>query len=459
MDQIPAQAKNQARERIVTGNVWTTVWWLAWPSVITMLLQTANGLVDAVFVGRLGAAALSAVGLASQIMMILMSVVTAVSVGATALIARFVGANEPNQAEHAARQSLVLGVVISVGAGLLAYLAGPTLIAAMGGKGEDLRLGVLYLNILLLGVTPYFLMVILTGVFRGMGDMKTPLIVMSAMTVVSLVGDYVLIFGIGPFPKLGVAGAGIATVTSRIVATVMFLAYLPKSHLPRCLHGRWRPAWDWFRRILSIGTPVFVQGFLRTAASMTYFSILGLTPDGMYAIAALTIGLRTEALAFMPGLAFSVAATSMVGQNLGARQPERAEKSAWAAAWQGVWVMGAIGVLFILFARPIAGVFTNDAKVLPLAASYLWLNGISEPFLALAMVLTGALQGAGETRLPTAATIFSLWFVRLPLTYYMAVTLKLGSWGAWAAMSGSTILGGLLMLAVFKLSRWKDTEV
>ena len=458
MDEI-LEPGNRIRDRIVNDNVWKTVWWLAWPSVITMLLQTANGMIDIAFVGRLGADALTGVGLASQIMMILMSISTAVSIGTTALVARFIGANERKNAEEAVRQSILISFILSIGAGILVYLIGPSLIREMGGQGEGLRLGVAYLNILLLGVIPFFLMFVLTGVYRGMGDMRTPLIVMSVVTVVSLVGDYLLIFGIGPFPRLGVAGAGIATVLSRCVAMTMLLVYLPKSHLGRALRGSWRPVWSWFRRILNIGSPAAVQGLLRTGASMTFFGILGRIPEATYAIAALTIGLRTEALAFMPGFAFSVAASSMVGQNLGARKPERAAAGAWASAWQGIGVMGAIGLLFILFAHPIASVFTNDPKVLPLAASYLQLNGISEPFLAIAMILTGALQGAGETRLPTIATVVTLWFIRLPLCYYLTLTLGLGSLGAWIAMSGSTVLAGLATLAVFKLSHWQDIEV
>ena len=459
LDEVIAQPKNMIRERILTGDIWKTVLWLSLPSVATMVLQTANGLIDGLFLGRLGAAALGGVGLASQINMILMSIATAVSVGSTALIARYVGADDTKNAERAVRQAIILSVIISLASGVLAYAFGPMLIRAMGGRGEGLRLGTVYLNIVLLGVTPFYLMIILTGVFRGMGDMRTPFWVMVAMTVISIIGDYVLIFGIGPFPKLGVAGAGIATVISRLVATVMYLAYLPKSHLGRSLRGSWRPSWDWSRRILSIGSPAAAQGLLRTAASMTYFAMLGATAQGIYAIAALTIGLRTEALAFMPGFAFSVAATSMVGQNLGARQPDRAEKGAWAAAWQGVAVMGTVGLLFIIFARPLASMFTTDPNVLPLAAAYLRINGISEPFLALAMVLTGALQGAGETRLPTVATVVTLWFIRLPLTYYLAITLGLQSTGAWIAMSGSAILGGLATLAVFKWSNWKDRAI
>lgn len=443
----------------MTGHVWHTVWWLAWPSVVTMLLQTVTGLIDAIFVGRLGPDALGGVGLASQVMLILMAVSSAVSVGATALVARFTGGGDPAHAEEATRQAIIISILIALVSGFIVYIYGPAIISAIGGEGEAIRLGVTYLNILLLGVVPFFLMFVLTGVFRGMGDMRVPLVVMIVVTVISLVGDYLLIFGIGPFPALGVVGAGIANVTSRVAATVLLLIYLTKSQLPLALRGSWRPRLDWFRRILNVGTPAAVQGLLRTGASLLYFSILGMTPEGVAAIAALTIGLRTEALAFMPGFAFSVAATSMVGQNLGARQPERAEQSAWAATWQGIWVMGAFGAAFLLFAEPIASIFTPDPEVIPLAAGYLRINSVSEPFLALAMVLTGALQGAGETRLPTAATILTMWFIRLPLTYYLAITLGLGATGAWIAMSASTILGGLAMLWVFKASNWQDTLV
>lgn len=278
-------------------------------------------------------------------------------------------------------------------------------------------------------------------------------------TVINVVGDYILIFGIGPFPKLGIAGAAIAVVTSRIISTTMLLAYLPKTLIPNAFKGSWKPSWGWFARILNIGYPAAVQALLRTGASMTYFGILTRTSEGENALAALTIGLRTEALAFMPGFAFSVAAASMVGQNLGARQQERAKKGAWAATWQGIVIMGGIGMLFVLFSRQIADLFTNDMHVLPLAASYLWINGLSEPFLALGMILTGALQGAGETRLPTLATILTLWVIRLPLTYLLAITLHWGALGAWIAMSSSTVISGIAVLGIFKWANWAEKEI
>ncbi len=449
------------RDRIVgTDHVWATVWWLAWPTVITMLLQTANGWLDAAFVGRLGAAALSGVGLAGQVNMVLMALVTAVSVGSTALVARFVGASEPRDAEESVRQSILLGVIGSLVSGVLLVLVARPLLVYMGATGEALRLGLTYFYILMLGVTPFYLLLILTGVFRGMGDMWTPLIVMGVVTVISLAADYLLIFGIGPFPRLGVVGAGVATTLSRIVGAAMLLVFLARSSLRGSLRNGWRPDWRWFGRVLNIGGPATIQALLRTGASMTYYSILGLTPQATLAIAALTAGIRTEALAFMPGFAFSTAATSMVGQNLGADQPGRATRSAWAAAWQGIWVMSIFGLLFYIFAEPLARTFTpGEPEVVALIVSYLRINAISEPFLALSMILTGALQGAGATRAPAVATITTMWLVRLPLTYYLAIVLGLGATGAWISMSATSVLSGIVMLAIFKWSSWEETKV
>lgn len=459
LDKLPPNRRDEIRDRIISGHIRKTVWWLAWPSVITMLLQSANGLIDVAFVGRLGAEALSGVGLAGQVMMILMALITGVSVGTTALVSRFVGANDAGSAEEVVRQSMLLSVVVAALSGGLIYFTGPILISAMGGAGESLELGVVYLNILLVTVLPFYLMFILTGVFRGVGEMRTPMIIMAVVTVWTVTWDYLLIFGIGPFPRLEVVGAGIATGSSRVVAMLLFLYFLPRTSVGGAFRGSWRPSLSWFRRILNIGTPASLQGLLRTGGSMTYFAILGLTPEATYAIAALTIGLRMESLAFMPGFAFSVAATSMVGQNLGARKPDRAAQGASVAAWQGVGIMGVVGLIFVIFAHPIASIFTDDPIVLPLAAAFLRINGIVEPFLGLGMVLTGALHGAGETRVPTAITISTMWLIRLPLTYYLAISIGMGAVGAWIAMAGSTTLSGLLTLAAFRRSNWQEKNI
>jgi putative MATE family efflux protein len=424
-----------------------------------MILQSINGLVDAAYVGRINASALSGVGMASQMMVIMMAVGTAASIGATALVARFIGADDKENALKALRQSIIVAVILSALAGIPAYLFGPWFLKVMGASGDDLRAGTLYLNVVLLTITPYFLMMVLTGIYRGVGDMVNPLIVMLIATVVAVVGDQILVLGLGPIPRMGVLGAGIATNLSRVLAMVLFIAWLPRINMKLKRSDPWTPDWGWFLRILKIGAPAGLQGVLRSTALMAFFGILHRTTESLYGTAALTVGLRIEALAFLPGFAFSVAATSMVGQNLGAGQPDRAEQSAWTATWQSIGVTSVMGLAFILFAYPICRCFTTDPNVLPLAAGYLRINGISEPFLALQMVLTGALQGAGETKLPAWSTIITQWSIRLPLTWYLAITAGLNSLGAWISMSGTTVIGGLVMLTIFKLSHWKETEI
>lgn len=448
------------RDRIVNGHVASTVWWLAWPSILAMILQSINGLVDTAYVGRLSASAMSGVGMASQIMVILMAVGTAASIGATALVARFTGAGDSENAEKALRQSVLISVILSALAGIPAYIFGPWMLhKVMGASGGDLASGTLYLNVSLIALVPYFLMMVLTGIYRGKGDMVNPLLIMLIATVLAVFGDSVLVLGWGPVPRLGVLGAGIATDVSRFLAMTLFIAWLPRVGMKIRLSDKWALDWDWFLRILRVGAPAGLQGVLRSTALTAFFAILHRTHESLYGTAALAVGLRIEALAFLPGFAFSVAATSMVGQNLGAGQPDRAEKCAWTATWQSIGVTSAMGLAFIFLAYPISRCFTQDPGVLPLAAGYLMINGISEPFLALQMVLTGALQGAGETRLPAWSTIITQWSIRLPLTYYLAITAGLNSLGAWISMSATTVIGGLVMLIIFKRSNWKETEI
>lgn len=459
MDQVAEQSRNAIRDRIVSDNIWKTVVWLSLPSVATQILQNAYSIIDGKFLASIGAPALAGVGVANQVFMVLTALANAVMIGATALVARFVGAGDTEEAEHAVRQSLILTAIVAAAMGLVAIATGYPIMRVIVHNADGYQQASIYLSMLLIGLIPTFLMLTLTGIYRGLGDMMTPLIAMGVMTVLSIAGDWLLIFGIGPFPRMGVAGAGISYIVSRTVAMIIYLGWLPRTHLGKSLRGSWRPAWSWWKRVLNIGTPAFAQGILRTVGSMMYYGILGRSSEGLNALAALTIGLRMEGIAFMPGLGFSIAATSMVGQNLGAKKPDRAERGAWAATWLGMLTMGVTGMAFVVFSRQIAGAFTSDVKVIPLAASYLVLNGLTEWALALNMILTGALQGAGETRFPTIVSVVTMWFIRLPLTYYLALTLHMASLGAWIGMSGSTLLSGLGMLLVFRRSSWKDRRI
>jgi putative MATE family efflux protein len=215
----------------------------------------------------------------------------------------------------------------------------------------------------------------------------------------------------------------------------------------------------WAKRIVNIGAPASLQALLRISSMLGYTRILAATAEGTAALAALPIGLTAESIAFMPGLGYSMAATALVGQSLGAKRTDVASRYAWMATAQACVIMTIMGIVFYVFAYPFARWFTRDALVIEVAAGYLRINAYSEPFLALAMVLSGAFQGAGDTRTPTWITFVSMWLVRLPLAYLLALTLGYQTLGAWWAMAASVMLSGVLTAVLFRRGNWKRIKV
>ena len=436
------------------------VWSVAWPSVLTFSLMTSNSILDRIFVGWLGRDALAAVGVGGQVLFLLVSVSMAITTGTTALVARFVGAEELRDARRATGQSLALGVVTGVLGMAAGYAGTAALLGALGIAPEAERACRAFLHTALLGAVPMFVLNVLSAAFRGLGDTRTPLKVMLAANAVHLLGDWTLMLGHWGFPPLGVAGGGIAMSVSHAVALALMWRYLRRSPL----RGADAVAMatlrlDWARRILRIGVPAAMTALLRTTSLMGFTKILVLTREGTNAVAALPIGLTAESIAFMPGFGFSVAASALVGQGLGAKDARGAERYGWSATWMAVLTMSAMGAVFYLAAEPFARLFTTDPRVLPVAVSYLRIMAVSEPFLACGMVLTGALQGAGDTLRPTVLTAITFWGLRIPLAYALAIGLGMHASGAWAAMAASTVVGGLVTVQLFRDGRWKRVRV
>ncbi len=445
---------------ILTGHISSTVWRLTWPSAIALGIQTLSNNIDRWFVAQLGGNQIAALGLAQNVLMLLLGAVVAISAATTALVARHTGAGNHNEAEQAARQSLyfaafgslvIIAIVIPTGRPLLSLMAGHAHgIVSFGHK---------YLLISLVGMIPLFMMTVTIAAFRGIGDMFTPVILTLSSAVLTALLDWVLVLGhLGATP-MGLPGAAWSSVISRSVACVLGIAFLYRSPLRQSITLLRPIDCTWLRRLVSLGLPAGLQSILRTGASIVYFSFLGKLAGSESAMAALTLGLGIEAISYMPGFAFSAAAAAMVGQNLGAKEPERASHAAWACTKQSVIVMTIMAILFYSFAGIIASYFTRDAEILRLTVSYLRINALSEPFIALSMTLTGALQGAGDTRSPAVVTFLTLWIIRLPLTYWLAVTLSLGAVAAWWTMSISMIVSGLIITGIFATGRWKAVKI
>lgn len=435
------------------------VWALAWPLVLANLLQTLNGFQDRFFVGHLGPDALAAAGVGGQLMFVLFGVAMSISVGATALVARFKGANDLAQARLATNQALWLAALTSLICLALTYPVREFVIRGMHIDAAATKLCIQYAGITLLGVPGLFVMMSLSSAYRGIGDMKTPLIVTIVVNLVHVLGNVLLIRGNLGFPALGLAGGAIALVTSQYVGALACLILLRRTSLAGSLRAAPRLSQEWAQRILKIGIPALWQNMSRIFSMLMFTLVLARAPEATAAVAALTIGLTSESIAFMPGFAFSMAASTLTGQALGARDPRRAEQSALVALQQGIVIMIVMGVVFFVFARPFAHIFTDDSRVVDLTVSYLRIAAISEPFLALGMILTGALNGAGETSSPAWASVFSMWAVRLGLAYALITVAHLGAVGGWWAMSLSTIVGGIAAYGLFRWIPWKEKKV
>lgn len=448
---------------ILSGPIGTGVLTIAAPSVITMLVNTANGFLDSFFVGGLGPHALAAVGVGMNLSFLLMSAAMAVTVGTTAIVARAVGEDDLEQARDATRRSITLIILIALAAALPMILLRNGILRLEGLDSETLPLASDYLLVTLLGMPFQFVMLTLAAAYRGIGDTIRPFYVTVGACIVHAFFNWLLIFGNLGFPKLGLTGGAIAMGLSQIAAMTLFFALLPRTRLGALWGGDWSLDSAWAKRLCAIGLPAAGQQVLRVGSMTLFQTLIGRFGAGSAAIAALSIGLRSESLAFMPGFGYSIASSAFVGQNLGADQPDRAKRGAWIATFQAMGVMTAMGVIFFVFAEPFVRLFVREGrpdeveKTIELAVAYLRIAAISEPFLALGMVLTGALQGAGETKSPTYITGITMVAVRLPLSWILLKTF--GVHGAWWAMSISTMLQGLAVVWLFRRGTWLSTRV
>ena len=450
-------------DSILDGPIPQAIVRLAAPSVVTMLVQSANGFLDSFFIGGLDWRALAASGVGMNLSFLLMSAAMAVTVGTGAIVARSIGARNLEQARDATRQSLVLIAVIGVGVMLAMLALADTILHLEGLDAKTFALASPYLKMTLLGMPFQFVMLTLGGAIRGLGDTVRPFYVTLGSCFVHALFNYLLIFGNLGFPRMGLTGGAVAMLLSQLVAALLFAFFLPRTALGNLRGGSWRLDPVWAKRLLRIGLPAAGQQVLRVGSMTLFQTLIGRFGVGSPAIAALNIGLRSESLAFMPGFGYSMAAAAFVGQNLGAKQPDRAKFGAWQATFQAVAVMSLMGVVFYVCAEPFARLFIRKgdpaevAETIELAVAYLRIVAIAEPFLALGMVLTGALQGAGETRGPTILTAITMVGFRLPLA--AALLHFFGIHGAWLAMAISTVVQGIGTVILFRRGTWLKQKV
>jgi MATE family multidrug resistance protein len=431
---------------------------LALPAMGEQLLSMMVGIVDTFLVGHLGAAPLAAVGLANQWVFMATMLFGAIATGSTALIARFIGAREPDQANEVLRQSILLGALIGMIATLLGSSLAQHAVTLLGAQQDVIGLGTSYLRV----VSSIFffstLMFIGNASLRGAGDTKTPLFVMLVVNGVNIVVAWTAINGPFGLPQLGVVGSALGAATGRLVGGLLVIGILLRGRANiRLRLANLRPDGALIRRILRVGLPSGLEQLLFRTGHMVFARILA--ELGTVAYAANQVAMNGWSLSFMPGFGFALAATTLVGQSLGAEDPEGAQRRGYTAYRMGAALMAAVGFAFLLFPAQIVGFFTNDPQIIAIGTMPLRMVGLIQPLLAASMVFSGGLRGAGDTRWPMMITGGSIWLVRLPLAYLFALVLGWGLPGAWTALALDLSLRGLLNFLRFRGGRWKTVKV
>jgi putative MATE family efflux protein len=431
---------------------------LALPAMGEQMLSMMVGIVDTFLVGHLGASPLAAVGLANQWVFMAMTLFGAIATGSTALIARFIGAEDPEQADQVLRQSMLLATGIGLVASTLGLLFAPAAVLALGAQGEVIQLSTDYLRV----VSSIFffstLMFVGNASLRGAGDTRTPLFIMLVVNAINVVVAWTAINGPFGLPRLGVVGSALGAATGRLVGGVLVVAILLRGRAGiRLRLAALRPDLDMIRRILHVGLPTGLEQVLMRTGQMFFARILA--EMGMVAYAANQVAINALSISFMPGFGFALAATTLVGQGLGAEDPEGAEQRGYVAYRIGAGLMTVIGLAIVLFPAQIMGFFTNEPEVIALGTMPLRVVGLVQPMLAASMIFTGALRGAGDTRFPMVVTGASIWFVRLPVAYLLALSLGWGLVGAWSAMALDFSLRGTVNFFRYRSGRWKTIKV
>jgi len=434
---------------------------LAWPVIIANFLQVLATTIDLVMVGRIGVAEVAAVGVGGNLVFFTFTVMIGVTSGTIALVARATGARRPRQADHFLFQSLVAGGLLSIPMLVVGVVFASDIVAPFSppaGESTVRALAADYVAIIFFSTPALFVIFIGTAALRAAGDTKTPLIIGAIENVVNFAINYTLIFGNFGFPALGVRGAAIGTSLAYFTGAMLFLGLFVDHRVRVGIH-RERPLANWstIRRVLRIGIPAAAEQFAFQIGILLW--IVMIVSFGEAAIAAHQIGLRVQSFAFMPGLGLSIASSALVGQNLGAKNPDRAERSARESTKMSIAVMGAIALFNFAFAPWIALAFAEPGEAIDLAVTFIRLHATSIPAVGLFFTLSGSLRGAGDTRWPLYASVLGTYAVRLPLSFLLGYTLSLGLVGVWVALPVEYYLRSVIVAQRFNSGAWKGTVV
>jgi putative MATE family efflux protein len=440
------------------GPVGSAILLLAIPMVLEMSMESIFVVVDMFFVGRLGPYAQATVALTESLITIVYALAIGLSIGVTAMVARRIGERDPDGAARAAAQAIWLGLGVAAVLGALGACYAPRLLAMMGADEEVLTKGVGYTRVLLGGNASVLLLYLINAIFRGAGDAAIAMRSLWLGNALNIVLVPCFIFGLGPFPELGVMGAAVATTIGRSAgALYAFRRLLRPGSRVRLYAAHLRPDWGVMLRLMRLSGSGTLQIFIGVASWIGLVRIL--STFGSEALAGYAIGVRVILFALFPSWGLSNAAATMVGQSLGARDPERAERAVWLAAFYNLVFLLAIGLVFLIFAPQIARLFSADVEVQRYAVLCLRIVAIGFPAYAYGMVITQSFNGAGDTWTPTLLNLLVFWAWEIPLGWFLAKPAGAGPVGIFVAIAVAYATLALVSALVFRRGRWKHQTV
>ena len=431
---------------------------LAIPMVLEMCMESLFGVVDVFWVARLGADAIATVGLTESMLIVLFALALGIGMSATAMVARRIGEKQPAAASVAAVQAILIGVVVSTIAAVLGFTFAPDLLSAMGASAEVIRTGSGYTRMMLAGSITIFQLFLINAVFRGAGDAATAMRALWIANAVNILLNPCLIFGLGPFPHMGVLGSAVGTTIGRGigVAYQLWVLMSGRSRI-RVSFADFRVDLGVMQRIFRLSLGATFQYLVQMTSWIGLIRVVSLF--GSSAVAANTLATRIVVFAILPSWGMANAAATLVGQNLGAGKPERAEHAVWRTGLYNMIFLGTVGVLFITFAEPIIGIFTSDPQVFPLAVTGLRFFSYGYISYAYGMVVSQAFNGAGDTFTPTVLNLICFWLCQIPLAWFLAIALEMGPKGAFLSVVVADTMLAVLGILWFRRGTWKRQTV
>jgi putative MATE family efflux protein len=452
------EAIRGSQQDFTEGSLRRAIVLLAIPMVLDMVMESLFAVVDTFWVAHLGANAMATVGLTESVLMLVYCGAMGLSMSATAMVARRIGEKDSKGAAVAAVQAILVGVVASVLVAIGGSAIAPKLLEIMGASPDVVTIGRHYAAIMMGSTVAIVLLFLNNGIFRGAGDAAIAMRVLWLSNFINLLLDPCFIFGLGPFPEFGLAGAAVSTTIGRSIGVVyqMWVMFSGHSRV-KILPHQFRVHWDVMSRLIRVALNGMFQYGIGQLSWL--FLVRLVSTFGSVAVAGYTVAIRIFFFAILPPWGLSGAAATLVGQNLGAQKPERAEQSVWLTGFYNMVFLAAVGLVFIFFPEPIIRVFTSDPAVISFGVDCLRIICYGNLAYAYGMVMVQSFNGAGDTFTPTVVNLFGYWLFQIPVAYLLASRTSLGPQGVFYAIPLAETAIAIVGVALFRQGRWKKKRI